>query len=92
MCSVGEELAELQKVAGSPCQSRWDEFQDNQVLHKVNVKKTTLSPNGLVHELRRRVGCRRFLLMDVIGKITELVLSPPEMVVNTLAATPSVAV
>ena len=30
--------------------------------------------------------------MDVIGKITELVLSPPEMVVNTLAATPSVAV
>jgi hypothetical protein len=38
------------------------------------------------------VGCRRFLLMDVIGKITELVLSLPEMIVNTLAVTPSVAV
>ena len=37
--SVEEELAELQEVPGSPCQSQWEVFQDNQVLHEANAKK-----------------------------------------------------
>jgi hypothetical protein len=37
--SVGEELAELREVAGSPCQSQRGGFQDNQVLHETNTKK-----------------------------------------------------
>ena len=37
--SVGEELAELREVAGSPCQSQREGSQDNQVLHEANAKK-----------------------------------------------------
>jgi hypothetical protein len=54
-------------------------------------RNDTIPTNGLVLELKRREGCRRFLLVNVIGEIAELVLNLPEMVVNTLIVTLSVA-
>ena len=88
-----EELVELREVPGLPCQSQRERFQDNQVPHKANTKKRHYPhpTNRLVLELRRREGCRRFLLMNVISEMAELILNLPEMVVNTLIVTLSVA-
>jgi hypothetical protein len=63
------------------------------VPHKANAKKRHYPhpTNRLVLELRRREGCRRFLLMNVISEMAELILNLPEMVVNTLIVTLSVA-
>jgi hypothetical protein len=51
----------------------------------------TTPTNGLVLELnRRKDGCRR-LLMNVIGKIAKFILNLPEMIMNALIVTLSVA-